>query len=991
MSENAQAGQDSGKQRPGWSFTQWWKAGFTRLITILPVDAEIHPRADPELKENRGKAPGRLDAGSSVWSPFANWQTARLTPEDYERFDAYVVPEHRAGIGLVLGETICIDIDVTNPETARQIKALAWAELGLTPGRIGNPPKVALLYRRKADSVPFRKRSLRITRGGDVHKLEVLATGQQVVVDGIHPKTGRPYLWEGGHPAQMGRDELPELDVDQIDAFLAKVIELVKAHGYGVNVSAREAKDPTGAGRLDPAELRCPDRYYDLFRRTLAAMPNPAELDRDGWIAMGMAIKAAFGADREFDGFEAWEAWCLRWKGGRNTEGEIARAWRGFQPAYVGWRWLMHTMHAAGASELYTHLAQEAFTAAGAPGGGGSSSDDGRPPPDGREQAQAEAAVDAWGIDRSPHWGKLGGPFQGTRERIQRLLADAGAGDPSNPEDETLAVRMGVAWFGQLMWDGAVWRTFSEDTGVWAEVEPAQVELRVVSFVYQWIARYGTDKTRDALRVRLQSPDRTRKRERRLRDVLRLGGEGDDPVELMERAAARLIALHNRTALDWQTGAMRRLWREDCVTGRVGCAVAPGKFDWRAVPRFRSLMEALFGSWPATMEEPPLAWRWVQAWTGYTITGCRPDRSEHHGLAIRGDGACGKTTFLRMLAAIYGSYSAELTLANIARGDAVANNATAPKLRNKRFAFVSEASGPGLYWNDALLKAIISSEPVEGRRLYSDAAPLVSRVVLYLAGNTFPRWRAYDRASSRRFWWVQAAGFPEEQRDVAFGEQLRDEYPMVLRWILDGVELWRDGALAKAELRGGTIVEDLTGNAGDDPVAPAEQRLNPKTALPIFLDTFCTPLSSAQRGLAEAGHAPKIAKKFDLVRADVLHVCFAAWLRHLRMTAGLAMPELGAETDRHVWMTLIGNRAVCGTTERYGVRRVRWAYLQWRPDAVGRLATMVPGLLQALMAEPAEMRGAMGRVPVGTPGVKGELERQLREKLMMEDDEDGGD
>ena len=37
---------------------------------------------------------------------------------------------------------------------------------------------------------------------GEEHKIEVLCNGQQVVVDGVHPDTHRPYTWHGGRPGK---------------------------------------------------------------------------------------------------------------------------------------------------------------------------------------------------------------------------------------------------------------------------------------------------------------------------------------------------------------------------------------------------------------------------------------------------------------------------------------------------------------------------------------------------------------------------------------------------------------------------------------------------------------------------------------------------------------------------------------------------------------------------------------------------------------------
>ena len=70
---------------------------------------------------------------------------------------------------------------------------------GVGLARIGQPPKILLLYR--CDFIS-KKQGTKLTPSsnapeGKSEALEVLTMGQQAVVRGIHPETGAPYFWEG--------------------------------------------------------------------------------------------------------------------------------------------------------------------------------------------------------------------------------------------------------------------------------------------------------------------------------------------------------------------------------------------------------------------------------------------------------------------------------------------------------------------------------------------------------------------------------------------------------------------------------------------------------------------------------------------------------------------------------------------------------------------------------------------------------------------------
>jgi hypothetical protein len=150
--------------------------------------------------------------------------------------------------GLLTATTPAIDIDVTDDEVAEEIEILVEDMLGKSAVRIGRAPKRAILFR--AD-VPFAKLVANfVALNGTTHKVEVLAQGQQIVVNGIHPDTQQPYRWHGGEPGpDLKHADLPLLTAEKAAAFIAAAAELMTNRGW---TPAADKKQPNG-GRFHQA------------------------------------------------------------------------------------------------------------------------------------------------------------------------------------------------------------------------------------------------------------------------------------------------------------------------------------------------------------------------------------------------------------------------------------------------------------------------------------------------------------------------------------------------------------------------------------------------------------------------------------------------------------------------------------------------------------------------------------------------------------------
>lgn len=309
-------------------FKAWAARGFDgHLLPIIPPDATLSARS--KIKpEARGKTPGRRNSYGE-WGSF-DWRGWHQADEDLAEWHAM-----GAGVGLRLGTFVAADVDVLDPELAEAVAATVQDNFGDTVTRIGRPPKRVLLYRAVG---PLRRRRLWIKQEGYAEPalFELLGDGQQVVVDGIHPQTRRPYAWDDEPLA----DTLHLLDEYMVDALFEELRGLCDMLGYecweeGSGSAARDRMT------VRQAELAAPD--IEAVRKAVEAIENnnadfPGRTD---YIRFACAIRAACAADPDA-GEDIFLEWALRWEGNERFENnDIDEARSDYHrckpPFEVGW------------------------------------------------------------------------------------------------------------------------------------------------------------------------------------------------------------------------------------------------------------------------------------------------------------------------------------------------------------------------------------------------------------------------------------------------------------------------------------------------------------------------------------------------------------------------------------------------------------------------------------------------------------------------------
>lgn len=311
-------------------FRTLWNLGYTRLVPVVPPDAELSERSSLAARlragaDSRGKAPG-------VRTKDGTWKGLQFVAMESTEADLDVWHEMGASTGVKTGEgLIAVDIDTADKTAAQRIYEIAAQTLGDAAVRFGRKPKCLMLYEAPRDT-PYRQVRFRTDTEQEA-RVEILSEGRQFVAAGIHPATGKPYAWPRGIPR---REALTRITEQQLDAFLTAVAE---AMPEGQIASASTAEAP------DQENLKAPT--YEALRQTVEAIPNTQALfpTREDYVRMAYAIKAAAPDGYELEAQELYLDWCERWESEEDhNDPDVALAdWHRAKPPFrVGYEFLQN-------------------------------------------------------------------------------------------------------------------------------------------------------------------------------------------------------------------------------------------------------------------------------------------------------------------------------------------------------------------------------------------------------------------------------------------------------------------------------------------------------------------------------------------------------------------------------------------------------------------------------------------------------------------------
>lgn len=182
---------------------------------------------------------------------------------------------------------------------------------------------------------------------------------------------------------------------------------------------------------------------------------------------------------------------------------------------------------------------------------------------------------------------------------------------------------------------------------------------------------------------------------------------------------------------------------------------------------------------------------YVQKAVGYSLTG---NMSEQCLFMLWGGGANGKSTFVKALEDIMGTYAATIKGETLmekngqdgARGDLA-------RLTNKRVVIASELQ-EGQVFNEPLLKVLSAGETLPVRFMYQEEFMLKPKFKLWIMTNKKPKVKGNDHGIWRRWRMIPFKyKFTEKEKDPNFYEEkLKSELEGILLWAITGYQMWKE-------------------------------------------------------------------------------------------------------------------------------------------------------------------------------------------------------
>jgi hypothetical protein len=227
---------------------------------LLPVVSNPHAPISPNSSMSQlGKAPSRYN-GRREAVGIPEWTSHRAT-------DAEIAAWRREpdyGICLITREVRAIDVDIEDSQLAAAVRDFITQRYTLPMRTRADSSKFLLVFKMPGEIV---KRSVKTT-GGIV---EFLASGQQCIVAGTHPK-GQRYTWPGGLPATI-----PTISTAEFEQLWQDLADKFAIEATTTTTTTTSSSSPTPRAQVLTAAAE-----NDPIARALAQRGMVKKIEKDG-------------------------------------------------------------------------------------------------------------------------------------------------------------------------------------------------------------------------------------------------------------------------------------------------------------------------------------------------------------------------------------------------------------------------------------------------------------------------------------------------------------------------------------------------------------------------------------------------------------------------------------------------------------------------------------------------------------------------------------
>jgi putative DNA primase/helicase len=227
--------------------------------------------------------------------------------------------------------------------------------------------------------------------------------------------------------------------------------------------------------------------------------------------------------------------------------------------------------------------------------------------------------------------------------------------------------------------------------------------------------------------------------------------------------------------VDLHTGKIRPHRSQDYLTKVT--AVAPGS----GCPLWLAFLRRI------TAEDAELE-AFLQRIVGYFLTGLT---REHALFFFYGLGANGKSVFTTTVSELMGDYSKVAAMDTFMASAGERHPTDLAGLQGARLVTAVETE-EGRRWAESKLKALTGGDKISARFMRQDFFEFVPQFKLLIAGNHKPGLRTVDEAMKRRLHLVPfAVTIPQHERDPELIQKLKEEWPGILAWAIEGCLSWQ--------------------------------------------------------------------------------------------------------------------------------------------------------------------------------------------------------
>ena len=190
---------------------------------------------------------------------------------------------------------------------------------------------------------------------------------------------------------------------------------------------------------------------------------------------------------------------------------------------------------------------------------------------------------------------------------------------------------------------------------------------------------------------------------------------------------------------------------------------------------------------------------YIQRSVGYSISGSNREQCAYF---LYGMGNNGKSTFLDTIADMLGSYASNAQPDTIMLQSRIGSsgggaNSDIARLKSTRFVTCEEPT-EGVRLNEGLLKQLTGGSKVTCRFLYGDEFEYTPEFKIWVATNHKPTVRGTDFGIWRRIKLIPfEVNIPKDKVDKNLKYKLRQEFPQILAWAVEGCIKWQTEGIAE--------------------------------------------------------------------------------------------------------------------------------------------------------------------------------------------------